>query len=601
MIKGEKNEKLFKLGSVLVFTLLCILGLTVFFDAYYDLNDDTVMKDIISGTFTGTPSGYSIQMLYPLSWLLAVLYTAIPGVAWYGLFLCLCQFGALAVIAWRLLELSKNVKIQVGLLVIEVVIAVGLLLRNYVYMQYSVTSGICMATAIFWYITSRQEGDWKKYLKMNFPALILIWLSFGIRTELCIMLVPFLLVAGVIKWLGEEHIFVIETVKKYVFLILSALVGMCFLYAVDALSYSQKEWKEFRVFFDARTDVYDFYGIPDYDANQQFYQELGMSRQSYALLQNYNFSLDEQIDADAMAAIADYQKQQAKEGQGLYYLGGLAFKNSPKEAIWLYKQQLIHGTPYIILAAYILYFILGISRRKSGCYGKLLLVFGARSVVWLYLLMVDRTPERITTPLYLAEFLVLIGWLIEEFYMQQSVCCKEDKLLIQMKRFGSVLVLLLCGVVASMISIEHTWQEYSNRVTANARWENLIAYCEEHPENYYAVDVYSSTSYQGNIYSERVFGSNQNSYRNFDICGGWAAKSPLMHEKLLQSGVLELKEALLTKNQSVYFIAAYDKDMSWLPEYYLSCGYRVQVELADTIRSDEEVAFCVYRLEMVNE
>ena len=31
------------------------LFLAVFFDFYYDLNDDTAMKDILSGTYTGIP------------------------------------------------------------------------------------------------------------------------------------------------------------------------------------------------------------------------------------------------------------------------------------------------------------------------------------------------------------------------------------------------------------------------------------------------------------------------------------------------------------------------------------------------------------------
>ena len=55
-------------GVVLVTALLIIIP-SVLFDFYYDLNDDTAIKDIISGTYTGIPSGYCIQMLYPLSFI----------------------------------------------------------------------------------------------------------------------------------------------------------------------------------------------------------------------------------------------------------------------------------------------------------------------------------------------------------------------------------------------------------------------------------------------------------------------------------------------------------------------------------------------------
>ena len=598
MIKSEKNEKLFRLGGVLVFALLLMLGLAVSFDTYYDLNDDTVIKDIISGTYTGTPSGYSIQMLYPLSWLLAVLYTAIPGIAWYGLFLCLCQFGALAVIAWRLTGMVRSRKVQIILLVVEAVVTGGILLRNFVFVQYSVTSGLCMAAAIFWYITGEKEKNWIDAIKQNIAALTLIWLAFCIRTELCVMLLPFLLLSGMIKWLSEDKIFTLENVKKYILLIMTALAGMLVLFIIDMCAYSSTEWKDFRSFFNARTDLYDFYEIPVYEEHQEFYQEIGLTKESYILLQNYNFSLDEGIDTELMQAIAEYQKEQAKQGQDLYSIGGLVSKNSPAEALWLYKEHLLKQPSYLIVAAYVLYFLLAFARKKSGCYWKILLLFGVRSIVWMYFFMVDRIPERITTPLLFAELVVLLGWLIQEFKFQ-SMADGQRKLW-YMKQLGSVLILALCGVVTLMINVEQTGQEYKNRSVANQRWEALITYCKEHQENYYSVDVYSSTSYKGAVYSEKIFQSVDNSYRNFDICGGWAAKSPLMYEKLIQSDVTVLEKALLSEKGNTFFVAACDKDVSWLKDYYMAKGYEIQIDISDTIYAEAQEAFYVYQLKAVD-
>ncbi len=602
MIGNEKRQGLCRLGSVLIFTLLLALGLAVSFDTYYDLNDDTVIKDIISGTYTGTPSGYSIQMLYPLSFLLAVLYTAIPGVAWYGLFLCLCQFGALAVIAWRITGIVKAKKLQIGLLVVEAVVAAGLLVRNFVFVQYSVTSGLCMAAAIFWYITGEKETDWLSALRQNAISLVWIWMAFCIRTELCIMLLPFLLVAGLVKWLSEEKIFTAVNVKKYIILIMTALAGMLVLWGIDNCAYGSSEWKSFRAFFDARTDLYDFYGIPDYEKNRELYQELGLSRESYDLLQNYNFSLDKEINTEVMQRLAVYQEQQAKQGQGLYTVAGLVTRNSPRQALWSYKEHLLNDTPYLVFAAYILYFLLAYSRRKSGCYWKLLLLFGVRSVVWFYLFMVDRTPERITTPLILAELIVLTGWLMEEFriqYVRMTVTTSVKKLF-DMKLIGTIAIFLLCGATALMFNVEQTGQEYEKRITANKRWDALNHYCETHKENYYVVDVYSSTSYQGAAYSEKIFKDVDNSYRNFDICGGWASKSPLMYEKLLQSGVEDLQKDLAAVEGNTLFVAACDKDVSWLVEYYSSKEMAVEINVVDTIWADMQEAFYVYQLYAVD-
>ena len=88
-----QDPKAAKVCGAFAFTVLLALLFAYLFDFYYDLNDDTMIKDILSGAYTGRPSGFCIQMLYPLGWCIALLYKAIPAVPWYGLFLCLCQFG----------------------------------------------------------------------------------------------------------------------------------------------------------------------------------------------------------------------------------------------------------------------------------------------------------------------------------------------------------------------------------------------------------------------------------------------------------------------------------------------------------------------------
>ena len=47
--------------------------LAAHFDFYYDLNDDVLIKDILSGVYSGTPDGHTMQLLYPLGALLALL------------------------------------------------------------------------------------------------------------------------------------------------------------------------------------------------------------------------------------------------------------------------------------------------------------------------------------------------------------------------------------------------------------------------------------------------------------------------------------------------------------------------------------------------
>ena len=59
--EGSKNCIL-----ALAVTAVNVLIMGICFDFYYDLNDDTMMSDIMSGAYSGVPDGHNMQTLYPL-------------------------------------------------------------------------------------------------------------------------------------------------------------------------------------------------------------------------------------------------------------------------------------------------------------------------------------------------------------------------------------------------------------------------------------------------------------------------------------------------------------------------------------------------------
>ncbi len=593
MMESLKKPAFGRLLKVILFMVIMIAGLATAFDFYYDLNDDTVIKDILSGAYTGTPSGYSIQMLYPLSFCVSLLYRAIPGVPWYGLFLCVCQFGVAALLAWRVTGILEKHWMQTAALIFEGIVFLGLLIRQLVIVQYSVTGGICMAGAIFLFTTGKEMESPKQYLKQNLVPIFLVVLSFMIRTEMCLMLFPFLLLAGLGKWMTQEKIFTMTNAGRYLYVIGTALAGMILVLCLDKLAYAASAdsdaWKTYQSFFDARTDIYDFYGLPEYEKNQEFYQEIGLSKESYTLLENYNFSLDETIDAEMLERLAELQESKAGKEEGLESTAGIFSKNSLKEALWMYKNRLLNMESgvyaYVLLAAYVSYIILAGGNKKSGCYWKVALLLVIRSILWIYLFMVDRYPDRITCPLLVTEITMLLAWIVEE-----STSAKRG-----IQTFGIYVLLGVCSVMAFASNAESAKAEYENRERVNSRWESLISYCKEREDIYYVVDVYSSTSYEGIAYSEKIFKHVDNSYRNFDICGGWLAKSPLMYEKLGRLQISDIESALLSGEQA-YFIATPDKDLAWLINYYASKGREVQPERMDTIYDGVAECFAVYRL-----
>ena len=591
MTDSRTGRKAGRVCVLAVFTLLLVAFPAIVFDFYYDLNDDTLIKDIVSGAYTGTPSGYSVQLLYPLSWLLALLYKAVPNAAWYGLFLCVCQFGAAFLIAVRLTALFQSTKGRIMALLAEFFLLFGLFLRELVIVQYSVTAGMCMMCAVFLFITSDNKKG------RNVIPILLVVLAFMIRTEVCLMLMPFVLMAGLFKWASEETIFTGANFRKYLALIGGALLGMLVMFSLNMLAYRANDWGNFRDFFDARTKLYDFYDLPVYDENKAFYESVGLSRESYALLENYNFALDESIDTWLLESMVRYQRRQLND------TFGLVSKNSVREAFWLYQQRILKqmsAADLAVAAAYGLYVVFcmipAVKNRQIGAVfrrivPKIALLLVIRSVLWLYLYMMDRVLERVTMPLLMTELAFILGFLLYDLRRLEKSAEPKKKGITATTVYLLVIFLL---AAAFAVNFGRVNDEYEARARADMRWHAFMDYCREHADAYYVMDVYSATSYEGASYSEKMFEDVDNACKNYDYCGGWLAKSPLARKKLADKGFRDMQSALL-QEKGAYFVAAPERDMEWLLAYYAKRGVRVQCRCADAIRTDSgDVAFLVY-------
>ncbi len=68
--------------------------------------------------------------------------------------------------------------------------------------------------------------------------------------------------------------------------------GMGLFEGIDKAAYSSPAWTEFRRFFDARTELYDFAGgAPDYAGNEAFYDSEGITKEEVSLYQNYTMRM----------------------------------------------------------------------------------------------------------------------------------------------------------------------------------------------------------------------------------------------------------------------------------------------------------------------
>lgn len=602
-----------------------------FFDFYFDMNDDTMMRDIMSGVYSGTPDGHNMQTLYPLGAFLALCYRICGTFPWYGTFLFLCQFGCFFLVGVRLCTLTDafymrtqavsssedaaggNMRRRFVGKILSLLVLVffqwGIWLTHTVNVQYTITCGMLVGAAVFLFLTMPEGAlfgktsktlSLKAFMRGSLPALLLFLLAFQLRSEMALLTLPFLGLAGLFRWWADRPVFEKKNLQKYGGLLLLLLVGMGFSLGTDSLAYGG-EWRTFRQFFNDRTTIYDFY--PEVLAGQSLdtdLEEQGVSYGAQILLENYNFGLDERIDAQLLRDVAVY----AKEHVGGEREWGTVFK----EKLLLYRYRSFHGgdMPYnllVMLGYGINIMAIVILMRKDvrnllAAAVHLFLILVVRSGLWMFVLMRGRDPERITHPLYLVEFCLLTGLFLRQMRREADFAGAASRF----RGFDAVRYLLPSAVVLLLfLSAWGLWKGFpavrvdqARRQEINGDWEAIDSYCRAHPDTFYFEDVYSTVAFSGKLLERR-----DNAAANYDIAGGWMCKSPLYQKKLAAFGIENAADALAERKAG--FIMSDEeislRGLTWMEVPYAEQGLDVHIEEYDRINEN----YGVYQVILVKE
>ncbi len=600
----KENQGLNLIVSVIA-TILVVVAVSVMGDFYFDLNDDVLMKDILSGVYTGTPAGHNIQMLYPISAFIALFYRAFRGLDWYGIFLCACQFLCVFIIVNRASGWFEERSFKLTSAISMLLFMLGAVGAHFLFVQYTYTCGLLSATAAFLIASHTGKGKRDHVL-----AVVLIIIAYLLRSEMLLLTLPITGVAIFIRWFlgrdelkdrysdgvqisayGEKK----ALFRRYVALFMAIILGILVSQVVHRISYSSPEWKQFNELFDARTELYDFQYIPDYDENREFFDSIGISRAEQELLVNYNYGIDDEVNADTLMAVANYASKQKTDEIPLlkalagsmvsymYRLRHIAYQKSYEYPMTDAPLNLIALALYLIT---VIIFMVGKDKgRKLKAIASIALLFACRSSLWLYIIVRGRDPIRITQPLYLMEIFVLLGLIMVEG--------RENSRLV-MAPFLAVAIISAVFVPNQYNVIK---DEMAERGKMRQHYDALYDFFDENRDNFYFVDVYTSVSALDGgerSFSEKMFDRVDNSLGNHDIMGGWASKSPLYYEKLERYGFTSMQDALLLDN--VYFVSKEAFDPLWLLAYYADKG--IDVTMEETCRVTD--AFVVYKLVKAN-
>lgn len=542
----------------------------IFIPFVYDMNDDLFMRAFVSGAYTGNPDAHMIYMEYPLGLFLKLLYTIRRNIDWYGLWLMGCHYFSLGLCICRVLQEAKGKKRKLAVMGLTILAFAALWMSRSVILTFTTAAAAACAATIFWYGTMDED-----------KATVWEWVVLGLcaaagfctRKNVALMMIP---LAGMVFWFKNRKAGLWKKWSSWKPVVL--VIGLFVLiYAIDFAAYRSEAWREYEQFSALRSELFDYYGIPDYNENQSFYDEIGFDQNLTNAVEEYALILDERINTDALEKICD----KAKEIKGTIPIGEKA-KDTLQIVLenWFSIEYSPLKYAAILLSLYLL--ICFVRKKEKSALIWYLLTEGVMIALWFYLAYQGRVPARIGYSLHI--FSLMTNGVFLWYLKKEAPSAK--------KMYSAIFtLLLLVGAAAGIIGTK-TYAEAS--CEKNESYRAVLNYCEERNTNFYFLDVYSFSLYTDNF--QIFLSSNEKNYMRL---GDWMSYSPLYYEKLSHQGIEDVARAMAEK-ENVYFIARDDRDLQYLKEYMKSLNPLYTYEVVDTVQKDGFI-FLVYKWKLSDE
>lgn len=578
----QKKARPFQGDLLFLLLLITFYALLLFFIKPVDgINDDWGMYSILSGAYTGTPDAHVMFFLYPLSWLLAKLYTLWRFIPWYGLFQHAVQILSLYTIYRRILRIRRRHNPQAALwpsalsvfLLLFFIVDLNVLAEA----QYTTTAGLAAAAALFCFTTSRINQPHVGFFLDNIPTLLLAWVSFSMRQQIFYLMLPMAGMLWLSKWIIAARNKYEGTTAKLLGFALLLCLGMGMLWGANAAAYSSDEWSDFRKINHYRERVGDFYGWPEYEECADDLRALGLDEEAYMYRRSGAPHIGYDMSVTEWKQMHDIARQ--------CYLTRVSLKERLKNVavsavnVFFYQEGMQPAnllTGLLLLLTPVLIFI---DRNASALFVYLMYLFG-RSVSWGYVLYEGRFPKRIVQPLITVDFLILLGILLAFNLLPSG----------NRRRYYALLPLLGC---LSLFSVYATHRDIAENYRIHEEtWEELREYCRSHPDNFY-IWTYGSGTLEH--FYETPFGRGQDAYQNFIYTNWGVICNPNTQKKLADQGIGSFGRDVVDSGH-VYFIlqeAPYNEEHPVI--MYFRHTYQAGLSIADTFTAGD-TTYMVYQL-----
>ena len=567
----KKNRKIFEFAGSMLLSAMVFLIIYKFIPIVYSTNDDRMIAEIVSGQFTGKPESYGIQMTYGFTWFLSKLYEIARGLNWYGILLIGTQIFSFGTVLYRLQSFSEKRLTKITVLLTAIFLYVVLWLKVYVQLTYTTTAAFVGMAAIFWYATSKT--NWKNI----FMAVILANIAFSIRPNVFYLFVPATGLVYLWKLIGKKDLKKGTIAAPFVILAVTAV-----LFVINASAYSKDGWKEFRDFFDVRTNVYDYYDLLPYSEYPELYEPSGISEEEFNMMRVYNYTVLGDLPKEFFPEYLEACKQMEKEQ-------GISFVSRSVNAVKVFVIDIFSNTYgnentfLFVVAAVLLILLVYLKEYALAIY--LAVQSGVLCFVWLYFTYWGRAIERIQVTMSLIFLAVILHVMMEmvQVLKKKNLDTAKDKKELRNDRMSIALSLIALAITAVL-----NFNGYRYENIAKTNWYNDVQtikdYCANDPDRLYYMDIATMTE----LYGKCTIKNTEPEYINYISLGDWSAYCPHYEEKLKNHGVENIAESITDEN--TYVIMLHNYQLKCMKEYL-----NVEEEWVETIFGANEVPYAVYQ------
>ena len=289
------KQKYRKISVALISNLLILGAMVAFMRPSFETNDDIVFAELGSG-LRGVKDAHLVFQNYGLGMIYRLLYGVTGRLPWYTIVQYMILFAAFTVVTYVLISRLG----EISGLCLFVILACGFGYEGYIHLQFTKTAGIAAAAAVFLLLYLLEQ---EKYSWWGIAGGILLadqfWASCGLMAG-----------AGLL-FLFDLRKYRNKKLRRLGICVLTFGVLLLSVFGVDrwdSSKYRSAEWEEYQEFNQLRSELLD-YGFPDYDSNQEIYEELGISREAYELYKSWNFNDTEKFDTEVMKKLVDLKQK----------------------------------------------------------------------------------------------------------------------------------------------------------------------------------------------------------------------------------------------------------------------------------------------------